>query len=75
MRVRLPSLRANTTGGAYHAVPYTIGTKSLYRAWFTETADVVPVLRPNARTAMAGGTNSMPPKFCNIPRAWQSVRV
>src|SRR5207302_9514764 len=75
IRVRLPSLRANTIGGLYHAVPYTIGTKSLYRAAFTETADVCQFLSPEVRTEIFGGTNSMPPKFANMPRAWQSLRV
>jgi hypothetical protein len=39
MCVRLPSLRAKIIGGSYHAVPYTSGTKSLYRAPFPLAAD------------------------------------
>src|SRR5215472_5969760 len=41
IRVRLPSLRANTTGGLYHAVPYTTGTKSLYRAELSHRGRVI----------------------------------
>src|SRR5579872_7479318 len=74
IRVRLPSLRAKTTGGVYQAVPYNIGTKSLYRAWLTATADVLQSF-PYARTGIAGGTNSIPPNRFHMPRARQSPRV
>ena len=39
MCVRLPSFFEQTIGGAYHAVPYTNGTKSLYRAMFARACE------------------------------------
>ena len=83
-RVRFPSFRANVIGGWNHAVPYTSGTKSLYRASFSTTAEACDPFSPALRTVIDGGTNSMPPNrrvalsaasWSNIPRASHCARV